>query len=122
MAFVREAVRSVWGLELLLLLRRTADREWTNDDLVRELRASGPVVSDNLAVFERSGLVACADGRCRYAPASPVLAELCDQLAERYREAPVRVINLIVSPKDKLQALADAFKLNGEGRLKGDGQ
>lgn len=116
MAFVRETIGSVWALELLLLMRRTADRAWTEDDLVRELRASASVVSANLAVFQRAGLVACEDDRCRYAPAAPVLADLCDELAERYREAPVRLINLIVSPKDKLQALADAFKIKGDGK------
>jgi hypothetical protein len=115
-SFIRESVRSVWALELLLLLRRTPDRLWTEEALVRELRASLPLVRDNLAVFETSGLVACEAGGCRYAPASPVLAGLCDELERRYRESPVRLINAIASPKDKLQTLADAFKLKGDGK------
>jgi len=113
-SFIRESVRSVWALELLLLLRRQPDRRWTSDDLVKELRASTSLVSENLAGFERAGLVACEDGACRFAPASPVLVQLCDELDQAYRERPVAVINVIASSKDKLQTLADAFKLKGD--------
>ena len=48
------------------------------------------------------------------APASPVLAGLCDQVADAYAERPVSVINAIVSPPDKLQGLADAFRIRGD--------
>ena len=54
------------------------------------------------------------DGRYTFAPVSPVLAALCDQLAEVYAERPVTVINAIVSPPDKLQDLADAFRIRGD--------
>jgi len=82
---------------------------------VGELRASPTLVTDNLAVFERGGLVvADEEGRFSYRPASPVLASLCDQLEAAYRERPVKVINAIVAPADKLQTLADAFRIRGD--------
>lgn len=113
--FIREQLRSVWALELLLLMRRRADHAWTPEELVSELRASHTLVTDNLAVFERAGLVrADEDGRYAFAPASPVLTALCDQLAAAYAERPVTVINAIVSPPDKLQGLADAFRIRGD--------
>jgi hypothetical protein len=116
-AFVREHVRSVWALELLLALRRDPDRCWAADELVRELRASTTLVSSNLQAFERSGLAMLTDEGCyRYAPASPVLDELCGLLQSAYRERPVAVINMIAKP-DALQSLADAFKFRG-----GDGK
>ena len=40
LAFIRTTVKSVWSLELLLLLRRGAGRAWSADDLVREIRGS----------------------------------------------------------------------------------
>ena len=40
-----------------------------------------------------------------------VLARLCDSLEEAYRERPVSVINTIVSPTDRMQSFADAFRL-----------
>lgn len=112
--FIREQLRSVWALELLLLMRRRADHAWSPQELVTELRASQTLVTDNLTVFERAGLIRADDGRYAFAPVSPVLAALCDQLAAAYAERPVTVINAIVSPPDKLQGLADAFRIRGD--------
>jgi hypothetical protein len=115
--FIREQLRSVWALELLLLMRRKADRSWSPQELVEELRASPALVTDNLAAFERGGLVVADEqGRYAFSPAAPLLASLCDQLDAAYRERPVTVINAIVSPPDKLQALADAFRIRGDGK------
>ncbi len=114
---MREHVRSVWALELLLLLKRDAARCWPPGDLVRELRASQVVVHDNLGRFERGGLVRADDDGCYgYAPVSPLLAELCQQLEAAYRERPVSVINIIAKPANPLQGLADAFKFRGDGK------
>lgn len=113
--FMREQLRSVWALELLLLMRRRADRSWSPEELVTELRASPALVTDNLGSFERGGLVVPdEDGRYTYRPAAPLLASLCDQLDQAYRERPVKVINAIVAPADKLQTLADAFRIRGD--------
>lgn len=114
-AFVREHVRSVWAVELLLLLKRDPDRVWAAADLVRELRASTPLVNDNLQRFERGGLVVREEGDAwRYAPAILMLAQLADQLEAAYRERPVTIINLIARPPDPVQGLADAFKFRGD--------
>lgn len=113
LTFVRQHIGSVWGLELLLLLRRDAGRCWTAEELVRELRASATLVADNLARLEQSGLVAPEADRFRFAPAGPVLEALCGQLEAAYRERPVAVINMIARPADPLQSLADAFKFKG---------
>jgi hypothetical protein len=116
-AFVREHVRSVWALELLLAVKRDPDRRWPVEALVRELRASTSLVTDNLRDFERTGLAVRDDDGCyRYAPASPLLDELCGMLEEAYRQRPVAIINLIAKPRDALQSLADAFKFRGEGQ------
>lgn len=114
--FTQSSVRSVWALELLLLLRRDRERGWTADELIRELRGSATLVGDNLEVFQTSGLVARdAEGRYRYAPASSVLDQVCERLERAYREKPVAVMKAIVSaPNDKLQTFADAFKLKGD--------
>jgi hypothetical protein len=116
--FVREHVRSVWALELLLALRRDPERCWGAEELVRELRASTTLVNTNLQSFERSGLAMRDDSGCyRYAPASPVLDDLCGRLEAAYRERPVAVINMIARP-DPVQTLADAFKFRGGGEEK----
>jgi hypothetical protein len=113
--FAREHVRSVWGVELLLVLKRDPARRWPPEALVAELRASTSLVVDALMRFERSGLAMRDEGDgWRYAPANPILAELADRLQAAYRERPVSVINLIAAPPDPVQGLADAFKFRGD--------
>jgi hypothetical protein len=113
-AFIRSSIRSVWALEVLLLLKRQPDRAWTPEDLVRELRASTTVVADALAAFSVAGLVRAEEGAYAYGPASPVLGRLCEALDRTYRERPVAVINAIASPRDRMQSFADAFRLKDD--------
>jgi hypothetical protein len=114
LAFVRQNIRSVWALELLLLLKRDADRCWPEADLVLELRASQMVVAENLQRLQDSALAVLDDNGCwRYGPAAAPLHDICDKLEAAYRERPVSVINMIAKP-DPLQTLADAFKFRGE--------
>lgn len=116
-SFVRQHFRSVWAVEILLVLCRDRSRNWTVPALVAELRASTSLVEDNLQRLEVSGLVICDDDSAfRYAPASPLLDGLCEQLAFAYRERPVTITNTIARPTDSLQSLADAFKFKGEDR------
>lgn len=116
LSFVRQHIRSVWTLELLLLLRRDPARSWPPPELVRELRASRLLVQDNLRRLDTAGLaIRDDDHRWRYRAAAPALEELCDQLEKAYRERPVALLQLIARPTDPLQSLADAFKFRGGG-------
>lgn len=113
-AFVRRHVRSVWALELLLLLRRDPARRWTSLELVRELRASTSLVSDNLQRFEAGGLVVRQDKAVRYAPSSPVLEAYCVRLEAAYRKRPVAVINLIAQPQEPSETAPDRLRRRGQ--------
>ena len=113
-AFIESAVPSVWALETLLLLRRDRDRGWAVDRLVAELRANVTLVNDCLTGLQRGGLVIGEDGTFRYAPASPTLAALCDDLETTYRERPVAVVNTIARRRpDPLKGFADSFRFGG---------
>jgi len=101
----------VWALELVLLLRRRPDMIWRTESLVRELRASGPLIADNLKRLQASGLVTEDQGVWRWAPATADLDSFGAQLAEAYQTRPVTVINMIAAP-NPVQDLADAFKFN----------
>lgn len=117
-SFIGGSIRSVWALELLLVLKRDEARAWTAGQLVQEMRASAPLVGDVLGTFETAGLVRSEGERAyRYDPASPVLRDLCDELERAYRERPSAVIKTILSsPNDKLQSFADAFRFKGEAK------
>jgi hypothetical protein len=113
LGLVRKHIRSVWALELVLLLRRRPDAVWRTENLVRELRASTPLIADNLRRLQASGLVAEDQGVWRWAPATPDLERFCNQLAEAYQTRPVTVINMIAAP-NPVQDLADAFNFNSD--------
>lgn len=113
-AFIRSSIRSVWALELLLLMRAGGDRAWTIDDLVRDLRASIPLVSEILRGLIGADLVRDDGDTFSYAPASSTLEARCAELERAYRERPVAIVNLIVAPADdSVQGFADAFRFKG---------
>ena len=111
-AFIRASVRSVWALELLMLLRRDPARAWHPDELVRELRGSPAIVQEELAGLRSAGLVGEADGRYRYGPASAAQDGLAGALQETYAARPMTVVKAIMAaPNEKLRIFSDAFKL-----------
>ena len=84
LAFIRRNLKSVWALELLLLLRADRERGWSTAELVGELRASDSLVLGILEAFRRHGLVG-GEGDWRYAAEGPD-ADLCDQIEALYRQ------------------------------------
>lgn len=111
---IGNSIRSVWALELLLLLMRNTPAAMSRPALVRELRASAPLVDTCVDQLEKAGLIACdGDGGCRYAPASAMLEELCAKLAAAYGERPLAVIDVIHAARsDRLTTFANAFRFN----------
>ncbi|WP_452031992.1 hypothetical protein [Azospirillum palustre] len=99
-------------MELLLLLRRTPDRDWSNGDLVSELRGSDVVVQEALAGFLGAGLlVAQTDGRHRYRPASPLLDQWVEEIEQAYATRPSAIIReIFAAPGNKVQIFADSFR------------
>lgn len=111
--FLRTSIRSVWELELLLLLRKESSRAWSAAELVRQLRASGLVVSDALVALQRADLVTQEPAEYfRYRPVTAELAEVVDELAETYANLPASIMNIIWStPRSNIEIFADAFRL-----------
>ncbi|MDE1902935.1 MAG: hypothetical protein KGI46_03685 [Alphaproteobacteria bacterium] len=112
--FLRTSIRSVWDVELLLLLRKERARSWTTGELVRQLRASSLVVSDALVALQRIDLVGreAADDRFTYRPATDELAQIVDDLAATYASEPASIMHVIWStPRTNIQTFADAFRL-----------
>ena len=111
--FLRSTVRSVWQLELLLLLYRQRARLWTADELVRDLRASVLIVGDALDALQKAGLVSRnANDQYQYWPITPELDHLVDEVAAAYASSPVAVTEAILSaPSSSVRTFADAFKI-----------
>jgi hypothetical protein len=116
--FLRGAIRTVWALDALLVLKRAAPRRFTVEALTAELRASTTLVGDILAQFRGHGIVADhgAEG-VSYRPADPETERLIELLEQEYLERPTAVIReILTAPNERIQSFADAFKFTGKPR------
>jgi hypothetical protein len=111
--FIRSTFRSVWALELLILLRTNRDRTLSHEEMVKRLRGSDLVVRHSVEALAAAGLVIPEEqGAARYGPASAELDSLTDQAEEVYARSPDAVRRLIVAAATPgLAAFADAFRL-----------
>jgi hypothetical protein len=104
-------MKSVWALEVLLLLTRKPVRAWSAQELDRELRSSLRVVTDVLVQFEQGGLVKQQDGLYRLEPAGDT-ARLVQELEAEYAVRPLEVVRTIFAGSaERIQMFADAFKM-----------
>ena len=112
-AFLRAVVRSVWALELLLLLRRQRERAWTVDALTLELRASQTAIRQALPNFRIAGLIQDeADETIRYSPATAQLDTLVQEIASEYGSRPFAILNEILAPRESnVEQFARAFRI-----------
>ncbi len=110
-SFIASSFRSVWALELLLLLKHEA-RACSADELVELMRASPSVVEKALASLAAAGLAATDPEGAVYMPVNAEVARLVEETEQLYRSKPNRVRRLIVaSAHSGLAAFSDAFRL-----------
>ena len=112
-SFIGATFRSVWGLELLCLLRQNRDRALTHAEMVAGLRGSDLVVTQGVGTLAAAGLVlAEEDGSARYSPASDDLDGLVEGAEALYASSPDAVRRMIVAAASpSITAFADAFRL-----------
>ena len=108
--FIASHIVSVAQLEVLLLLRAAADKDWTAPEVARALVTQPEAAAGWLADLATRGLATEDDGRYRYAPAD--VESTVDALAESYAKYRVAVIGLIFGrPSERVTRLADAFRI-----------
>ena len=98
-------------LEILLLMRERGG-EWSPNGVARELRITDQSAALHLRDLQLRGLVEAApSGVYGFAPKTPELRGLVDELAACYAATRYTVINLIFSePGDSARTLAEAFR------------
>jgi hypothetical protein len=112
LAFIQGSFRSIWSMELLLLLKSDPERFWSRDDLVAALRGSHVVVAQSIDSLFAAGLVSMEDNGVRYAPASADIESLANEAEHYYAKKPDAVRRMIVTASHgQLRAFSDAFKL-----------
>jgi hypothetical protein len=111
LSFIASSFRSVWALELLLVLKREP-RAWSRAELVTALRGSELVVSQALDGLVAAGLISVDDAGACYTPANDELAQCIDRVEQLYRTKPNAVRRAIIAASSSsATAFADAFKL-----------
>jgi hypothetical protein len=113
--FIATHIDSIEKLEVLLLLRSRADREWSALEVSQELRITGSSATARLEDLAARRLLSKADGSepsYRYRPASAEDEQAVGELQATYSTRRVSVISFIFSkPLDKVRGFADAFRL-----------
>jgi hypothetical protein len=109
--FITSSFRSVWALELLLVLKREP-RTWLRSELVTTMRASDLVISKALDSLLAAGLASLEGERVRYMPVTQEVAACVEETEKLYSARPDAVRRAIVSASvGGLAAFADAFRL-----------
>lgn len=113
--FISTHIDSIEKLEVLLLLRARAEREWTARDVSQELRINESSSAARLEDLTARRLLVKGDGNpasYRFSPASADDAQAVGELQDTYSTRRVSVISFIFSkPLDKVRGFADAFRL-----------
>jgi hypothetical protein len=111
-ALIAERIESVPELEAILLFRRAAGRAWTAEEAGQRLYVSTTVAAYVLAELTERGFFEREGETYRYAPESPELAGVIDDLAAAYGRHLVAVTQLIHSkPSQSVRDFANAFRL-----------
>lgn len=119
--FISTHIDSIEKLEVLLLMRARAEREWTARDVSQELRITEASATARLQDLAARKLLVerGSPPSYRFSPASGDDAQDVAALQETYSSRRVSVISFIFSkPLDRVRGFADAFRLK---RDKDDG-
>jgi len=112
---IGEHIHSVEQLEVLLLLRREPEREWTASDVAVELATLPQSAADRLEDLARRGLLLKAGESYRYDRSDHGRDAVVGELEDVYGRRRVSVIGLIFSkPSETIRTFADAFRIRKE--------
>lgn len=111
-ALIRDHIRSVGELELLLTLHSEPERLWSVDELCERLECPPSWAQLHLDVMRDGGFVAPDGDGWRYAPADARRREAVDALDEAYRLHTREVLRFVFTRAgDDLRAFSDAFRV-----------
>lgn len=111
--FLMTHIDSIEKLEVLLLLRNRAEREWMASAVAQELRITEASAAARLADLTSGELLVSASGAppaYRYSPANSDEVHSISELVVTYSERRVSVITFIFSkPQERVRCFAEAF-------------
>lgn len=113
--FLTAEIESVAQLEVLLLLRAAADKEWKVEEVARALVMQTSAVAAWLDKMAARRLLRHAGQTYRYAPPSAEVERTIDRLAESYATYRLAVIRVIFPPSGEgATRFSEAFRIKDE--------
>ncbi len=111
--FIRKYVNSVSLLEVLFMLKRNPEKEWTAEEISSEMRTNHSYASSQLAELASFKLIKASTKKDRYQfPKNSPHVELVTALEDLYNNKRPTIINYIYSqPLDSIRDFANAFKI-----------
>jgi hypothetical protein len=113
--FVRREIKSVFQLEVLLLLHRTRERAWTAMKISQELAIDPEIAETEIARLEEMGLIQVgqtAPVSYVFGPKDEIGETIVEKLATAYATQRVGIFSLILSePDNRIRRFAEAFRL-----------
>jgi hypothetical protein len=118
--FIVNHVDSITKLEVLLLLARSPEKQWTAKLVTRELRSNQSAIERHLEALSRIGLLQSEGGGSEklyhFDAVQPELANVVKELSESFGTYRSRIIELIYNrPIEILEDFANAFRLRKDG-------
>ena len=114
--FIREYVKSLEELEVLLVMSDEPDRSWTAEEIFKMTQSNIVSIRGRLKSLAASGFLVENQGSApgfRFCPKTPEMAERTSELKRLYAVSKFKVIEAIFSapPHGQAQSFADSFKL-----------
>lgn len=117
--FISRYIHSVEHLEILLLVNRDPNQQWTVNRVYDEILSTPHSVARRLEDLAGHGLIRRVAEPVEYYQActDETLMPQISQLADSYRRTPVRVVEEIYRRKSTAaQSFADAFRIKKPGQ------
>jgi hypothetical protein len=113
--FIARYIESVEKLEILLLLGKAPEKQWSVEQVYQAIQSSHSSVAQKLRNLTSEGFVERQDECYRFQPKTKELADAVGVLGAAYQTKRIKVIEAIFSKgTDELRKFADAFKLRKE--------
>jgi hypothetical protein len=105
--FLHTSIHSAAQLEVLLLLARNEEKEWSAAEVSRSLASSPEIAAPALAALEKLGLLTHTDNSAAeplylYAPADRTLRRIVEALAVLYQKRRFSVLDLIYATDETI--------------------
>lgn len=113
--FVRREIKSVFQLEVLLLLHRTRERAWTVMEVSQELGIDPEIAEAQILGLMQLGLIQASNTipiSYLYDPGDQNDEKIIENLALSYAKQRVAIFSLILSESNsRIRRFAEAFRL-----------